>query len=476
MPEAGSVRHAAGAPPPPPGPQRRTLRNYYKRLSGYAEFMEWLHDEYGDIVSFELPGLRCCAVFEADLIQEVLAARADSFVPWAPGGREPNKLMEYGCLPVHHGAEHRWRSELMRTAFSAARNRAYAAVVAAHAGRLRERLRPGQTVDLRPEAERYTWDALAEVILGRAVDGKHGLHIGRLLKAADFLDLLPLLGQFLKKIGPAPDTAVLDEAIYGAIGRARDPSYDGRDLTAQLVRASDARLGDLSYANDRAIRDEIIAFLCAFTDAPTATICYAFDHLARNPAARERAEREVDEVLAGRPPEPAYLDRLPYVHGVLKETLRREPPAYVMRAKQAVEDCVVGGYLIPGGTLTLVGMRVLHHRVDYWADPGEFRPERWLADAPQDMAPCREHAYIPFGSGPHGCAGSDLATMLCVLALAAVIQHLRLEPTASTPPRRENIGVGIDRLRVVVNPRAKRPGARGISGDARNAPDEGTGS
>lgn len=442
---------ADGGPVLPPGPRGGRLRNCYRRLSGYAEFMEQLHAEYGDIVFFELPRLKCCAVFDAGLAQEVLVAQAPSFAPWAPGGREPNKLMAHGCLPVHHGEEHRWRRELMKTAFAEGRLRAYAEVIGEHALKLRARLQPGRVIDLRPEVERYTWDALARVVLGRDVDGRHGLHIGRLLKAADLLDLLPF-GQLLKKLGPGPPTAVLDEAIYGAIRRAADPAHDGRDLVSHLVRAAGEGLSPWSYANDRALRDEVIAFLCAFTDAPTATLCFAFHHLGCNPAARERVEQEVADVLGGRPAAPGDLDRLPYVHAVFKETLRLEPPAYVMRAREALEDRVVGGYRIPGGTLMLVGMRVLHQRSDYWERAGEFRPERWLEDSRSGGAACPEHAYIPFGSGPHSCSGSDLATMLFVLALATIAQRLRLEPTSSHPPKRENIGVGVDRLRAAVEP------------------------
>jgi len=438
----------------PPGPRGHRLRNFYRRLSGYSEFMEQLHEDYGDIVFFELPFMKCCAVFDPDLAQEILVAQSPSFAPWALGGREPNKLMEYGCLPVHHGEEHRWRSELMKTAFAGDRLEAYAEVIAEQALKLRARLRPEQVIDLRPEVERYTWDALTRVVLGRDVDGRHGLHIGRLLKAADLLDLLPF-GQLLKKLGPKPPTAVLDEAIHDAIRRGRDPIHDGRDLVSHLVRAAGQGRSEWSYPNNRALRDEVIAFLCAFTDAPTATLCFAFHHLGRNPVARERAEREVADVLGGRSMEPADFDRLPYVQAVFKETLRLEPPAYVMRAKEALEDRVVGGYRIPKGTLAYVGMRVLHHRVEYWERAGEFRPERWLDDSQTEGPPCPAHAYIPFGSGPHGCAGADLAAMLFVFALAAIIERLRLEPRSSRPPKRENIGVCVDRLRVTVEERAR---------------------
>ena len=450
MQESESVRHETNDPPAlPPGPRGRRLRNYFERLTSFREFMERLHRDHGDIVGFGMPGFRCCAVFNPDLVQEVLVRRVDLFPPWAPGGREPNPLMEHGCLPVHHGDEHRWRSELMATAFAEDCLPAYADAIAPHALALRGRLESGSTVDLRPEIERYVWDGLVDAVLGHAADRAEGLRILRLLKVANLLDLLPF-GQQIKRAGRAPDTAALDAAIYGAIERAGDPAHDGRDLVSRLVRAADEGRSKWSYPNDRALRDEMIGFLCAFTDAPTAALCFALDHLGRNPDVRERVEREVAEVLGDRPVDAGDLQRLAYVRAVFNETLRLEPPPYVMRARQAEEDCLLGGYLVPRGTLVYIGMRVLHHRAECWERASEFRPERWLAASRRDGPPCPEHAYIPFGDGPHACAGADLAGMLFVLALATLTQRVRLDPVSSRPPKRENIGVGVLRFRVAV--------------------------
>ena len=455
MQEAGAAHYEAdNSPALPPGPRGRRLRNYFERLTSFPEFMERLHRDHGDIVYFGLPGLRCCAVFDAALIQEVLVSRVELFPPWAPGGREPNPLMEYGCLPVHHGEDHRWRSELMATAFADDCLAAYAEAIAAHARELCGRLQPGRTVDLRPEIERYVWDALVDAALGHAAGRAEGLRIGRLLKAAILLDLLPF-GQQFKKAGRVPDTAALDAAIYGAIERAGDPSHAGRDLVSRLVRAADQRRSEWSYPNARALRDEMIGFLCAFTDAPTAALCFALDHLARNPAIRERVEQEVADVLGDRPVAAGDLPRLAYVRAVFQETLRLEPPPYVMRARQVEQDCQLGGYRIPRGTLVYVGMRVLHHRAECWESAGEFWPERWLEASGRAGPPCPEHAYIPFGAGPHACSGADLAAMLFVLALAGITQRLRVEPVSSRPPKRENVGVGVLGFRVTVRERTR---------------------
>ena len=54
---------------------------------------------------------------------------------------------------------------------------------------------------------------------------------------------------------------------------------------------------------------------------------------------------------------------------------------------------------IPAGSymnLSVVGM---HYNPRYWAEPEEFRPERFLApDWPRD-------AFMPFSAGPRACIG-----------------------------------------------------------------------
>ena len=445
-----------GSPQLPPGPQGRRLRNYYLRMFRYPEFVEGLQEEYGDIVYYELPmNLKCCIVFDADYAQEVLVDQASAFPPWPPGLDEPNKLMEHGCLAVHKGEQHRWRKELMATAFAEDRLDGYARAICGHARKLGERLvGPGRVIDLKPEVERYTLDAVVRTVLGRDVPHEYGLRIGRLVKVGGLLDLIPF-GGLVKKLGLTPPTKEMDEAIHAAIRQARDPEHDGSDLISHLVRASEQGLSKWSYDNDRALRDEVIAYMCAFTDAPTAAICLAVHHMARTPAIRDRVEREVADVVGSRQLESSDFTKLPYLQAVFKETLRLEPPPYVMLPKGAEEDRVVGGYLIPKGTLMHVGMRGLHRKAEYWDAAAEFRPERWLEDAGSDGAACPAHAYIPFGSGPHGCSGADLAAMVFVFGVAAIAQRFRLEPTSASPPKKESTGVGVGRFRVAVAQRVR---------------------
>lgn len=439
----------------PPGPRGGRVRNMRRRLSEYMEFMEELHREYGEIVSFQLPFMNCCVVFDAEMIREVLVEQQPSYLPWFPGAAD-NSIFRYGAVgSTTDGEMHRKRGELMESAFSKERLGAYTSIVGEQTAKLLEQLHPGTSVNIATVMDRYTWHSVAGAILGRDFipPRQYGQDLLELMKFFGSADLLPGLG-FLKSL-PWPafrrtkrGLAALDAALYGAIERARDPSTSGESVIAHYVRARDLGIVDWSFSDwsfdiNRAIRDEMIVLLCAYIDAPTAALTFGIHHIAANPDVRARLEQEVDSVLGDRPLDESVFEKLVYTRAVFSEVLRVEPPAYVMLPKEVTHDTALGGYRIPKGTLMHVGMRVLHHKADYWDNPRSFRPERWLEDPPPVGGACPAHAYIPFGDGPHACRGAGLAERIFVSAIAGISRRRRLLPDSADPPKREDMGVGI---------------------------------
>lgn len=432
----------------PPGPRGRRLRNLRARTSDFSGFLTRLHEQYGDVVWYELPFEKCCVLFDPDLIRELLVEQEPFFRTWDPG-RDDDTFFKYLYLCSHQGEEHRRRRRLFDTGFSAERLPGYAAVVIEESRALRGRCVPGRTVDLKQEMERFVWDSLVRIFIGKdiGIPRKLGLDMLAAGKVKTLLGVLPF-SEFTKKHAPLQKrgqraVAIVDRAIYAAIERARDPASDGRSLIAHFVRAVDKGVADWTYELDRALRDEVVATIGLFTDSPAASLVFGAYHIARNRSVRRRLEQEVDTVLGDRPLEAADFEKLAYTRALFNETLRVDPPAYAGLTKEAMEDRVIGGYLIPKGTVLQPGIGVLHRNAEHWDSPGEFRPERFL-DGPEPGRPrCPEHAYMPFGAGPHACPAGDFAEMLFAFGLATITQSLRLDPAAGRPPRKENIGVGI---------------------------------
>ena len=432
----------------PPGPKGRKLHNIRQRLTRHSDFMDELHAQYGDIVFFEIPARQCCAVFSAELIHEVLVEQEPWFQPWYP--KTSFNLIPSPCLATSRFETHARLEQLMSTAFAPERMPAYSEAIIANALTFRDRVARKRAVDFKHEAERYTWGALLDAVIG--VDVKVEPELGKsvldAMKRDMLLALLPF-GLLLKRL-PLPHNLrtarrvrALDDQTYRAIRRARYPGHPGEDVISHFVRARDQGIVEWSFPDDSEIRDEAYTLMFGAVDAPTGTLAHAIHYLAHHPIARRRLEREVDATLGRLPVTVADLAGLPYAHAVFRETLRLEPPAYVFIPRETLEDRAVGGYLVPKGTLMSVCLRTMQRRQDYWDDAGDFRPERWLDDAGRGGSRCPARAYLPFSTAPRICQGENFAEVLFVSGLASLVQKLRLEPAADAAPTKTNIGVGI---------------------------------
>ncbi|CAI9267117.1 unnamed protein product [Lactuca saligna] len=90
---------------------------------------------------------------------------------------------------------------------------------------------------------------------------------------------------------------------------------------------------------------------------------------------------------------------------------------------ESSEDCIVGGYKIPSGTMLLVNQWTIHYNSNIWADPERFDPERF-----EGLEGTRDgFKFMPFGSGRRSCPGEGLAMWLIGLTLGLLVQCFEWE-------------------------------------------------
>lgn len=430
------------SPSLPPGPKGRRFGNLLRRQSDFPGFMEELHREYGDIVFYELPFLKCCAVFDARLVPDV---QEPHFLKWFPTG----PMLE-SCLATLLDQEHEQRRSLMLAGLDESSMRGYGDIIRDGALAMRQRCRPGTTIDIKEEFDVFTSRTLLDAVVGRdlAVPTSVQMNVLKAVKVDLLLALFPGASVLTKQYSPfyipiRRWLKAMDDVVHEAIRRAKDQARPVDNMVAHYVRARDEGVHGASHLTDKEIRDEALAFLCGYPDAPAAAMTYGVHFLAQAPAAQRRLEQEVDEVLGDRPAEVADFEKLSYARAVFRETVRLAPPAYVLLPVRPREDRIVGGHLVPKGTVTNVGARVLHRRTDYWDRPEDFRPERWLEKpGPRDRG-CPEHGYIPFGVADRSCPFGGFAERMFVFAHASFAQRLRLESASSDAPKQFSNGIGV---------------------------------
>lgn len=141
--------------------------------------------------------------------------------------------------------------------------------------------------------------------------------------------------------------------------------------------------------------------------------------LLNHPKVLKKVQAEIDNVVGhDRLINEADLAKLPYLHCIVNETMRMYPAGPLLVPHESSEDCMVGGFKVPGGTILLVNMWAIQNDPKIWDEPRSFKPERF-----EGFEGVRDgFKFVPFGSGRRGCPGEGLALRVVGLALGSLLQ------------------------------------------------------
>jgi cytochrome P450 len=223
--------------------------------------------------------------------------------------------------------------------------------------------------------------------------------------------------------------AAVDEIVYAEIEARRAAPTDAGDVLSALVAAQEVGEHPLT---DQEVRDQIISLIAAGYDTTTAGVAWTIHAAFSRPAVRDRARAEVHAIAGDDPLTIEGLASMPYLSGVVSESLRLWPPA-AFGGRHAVEDVPFAGHVIPAGSTVVFSQYVTHRDPAHWPDPRRFDPERWVEGAPA-FRPPEPDVYIPFGGGYRRCIGFALATLEIKAILAELLRRVDLslldgEPT-----------------------------------------------
>lgn len=209
---------------------------------------------------------------------------------------------------------------------------------------------------------------------------------------------------------------LIDEQRKGA-----DRCVEGEKEKTMIRMLLELQTVDPEYNTDQIIKTLISTLLFAGTDTSAVTTEWAMSVLLNNPEMLKKARDEIDGcVNEGRLLQEADLPNLPYLHCFINETLRLYPVAPLLLPHEAAEDCIVGGYNVPKGTMLLINAWAIHRDPKTWEEPTKFKPERFR-DGGEG---CK---MIPFGMGRRRCPGEGLALRMVALALGTMIQCFEWE-------------------------------------------------
>lgn len=249
-------------------------------------------------------------------------------------------------------------------------------------------------------------------------------------KPLNFYDVQKISGnwEYLKKVSfmLAADQGI-DEKYVGELPTDFDLKI--KEIRNHVAREMQNHTGDhnISYHvsqhfSGKDLIDQLVAFLLSSYESMASTLTWSIYILTQQPQYVDLIRKEIDPVMEKGITE-NDLKKLVYTRAFIQEVLRLYP-VNLMVPRLTNEDIDFEGIKIRKGVRVLVSPWVLHRHRKYWDDPDVFKPERFLPENKNNIQP---GTYLPFGMGPHSCAGSHYAMMAILIAISYFVHHFNFK-------------------------------------------------
>ncbi|XP_065009172.1 cytochrome P450 81Q32-like [Musa acuminata AAA Group] len=294
-------------------------------------------------------------------------------------------------------------------------------------------------VELKSRLFKLAMNVLMRTIAGKRYSGEEGVvseeskrfmvtveEILALIGASNVGDFIPLLwwvdyGGVRRKLRRLH--RVRDEFLQQLIdelrtrGSEESPTTEAKEEKTTMSDLLSLQKTDPENYSDQIIKSLIASLLSAGTDATANTIEWAMSLRLNHPNAMDKTRAEIDaRVGNGRLLDESDLPSLPYLHCVVAETLRMYPAGPLLVPHESSDECVVGGFHVPRGTILLVNAYAMHRDPKTWDEPARFMPERFEGGKGEGKW------MAPFGMGRRKCPGEGLAARMVGLVLGTLIQ------------------------------------------------------
>ncbi|KAL9356221.1 hypothetical protein Peur_049474 [Populus x canadensis] len=247
----------------------------------------------------------------------------------------------------------------------------------------------------------------------------------------------------------------------GTRDAARSRSIECEDFLGFLLKLKDE--GDpktpLTMTHVKALLMDMVV---GGTETSSNAVEFAMAEIMRKPEVMRKAQQELDEVIGkDRMVLESDINKLPYLHAIMKESLRLHPVLPLLVPHCPSQTCTVGGYTIPKGVRVFVNVWAIHRDPTVWENPLDFNPERFLNGSSKWDYTGSDLSYFPFGSGRRSCAGIAMAERMFMYFLATLLHCFDWElPEGKEPDLSEKFGIVIklkNPLVVIPAPRLPDP-------------------
>ncbi|KAL1535413.1 6,7,8-trihydroxycoumarin synthase-like [Salvia divinorum] len=415
----------------PPGPPGLPLIGNLLEIGAASDlpFYFWkLSKKYGPVVRMRIGRVPMLIVSSPKLAQEVMRTQDLSFCNRSKFLGQ--KRLSYNCTDIVFSPYNEdWREMRKITALhllSVKKNQSFRHVREAEVSRVVARIRSlsespePRHVDLSHVAMALGSSLICKIAFGKRYedDGPEIRRFEKLLSDAQeammefyMSDYFPALG-WVDRVTGAVDR--LDRVFYGLdsfyrelidehLDPRREKEENEEDILDVLIKLKEEKLSSIDLDWDR-VKALLTDIFIAATDTSAASTVWTMTALIKVPKVMRKVQAEIRNIVGNRGKvDEDDIPNLPYLKAVINETFRLYPPAPLLVPRQTIEKCTLEGYQIQPGTVVYVNAWAIARDPDYWKDPDEFMPERFL-NSNIDVKG-KDFGLIPFGSGRRICPG-----------------------------------------------------------------------
>ncbi|KAK0432330.1 cytochrome P450 [Armillaria borealis] len=186
--------------------------------------------------------------------------------------------------------------------------------------------------------------------------------------------------------------------------------------------------GVLETASRKSLLEEAQTFLIAGTDTTSNAMSVGFFHVLNNPSLRGKLVAGLKAIWPEKESPMPYdsLEKLPYLTGEVKESLRMSISVPVSLPRVLSADMDIDGISVPAGTVVGMGTSFILMNKDIFPEPEVFNPNRW-------DSPSLDRYLVPFSKGPRACLGMNLAWCELYLMFGNLFRKLDMEIYNTSP-------------------------------------------
>ncbi|KAK1236607.1 hypothetical protein PQX77_000159 [Marasmius sp. AFHP31] len=159
--------------------------------------------------------------------------------------------------------------------------------------------------------------------------------------------------------------------------------------------------------------DDMLTFMLE-DDTTAGAMSSLVYYLAKKPEIQEKCRKEVIAAMGEKEPNMENMRDMPFLQACIREALRINTPITYMvpRASKYEANLVSSSgkrYYLPPNTSVILNICAIHYNNEYWPDPYEFLPGRFMAKDSKEEARLDASLWLPFALGPRQCPARNFA-------------------------------------------------------------------